>query len=181
MADYPFVLRGEGCGTRAVALWETGDLSQKLYVLGKEAWPLDHSVRMKQLFPPQMITGLGVIVSTGTKGDFCPHTVCPSVPVILRTTSWFSFACSYTYAQKRASNIKIAKIEKDFKTQKLYCGFRHFTADVLSTAFFLFPYLGQEKGLMGCLTPFLISLSRLWFSWTTKSYTRWSPDFEFCI
>lgn len=114
---YPFVLCGECCGTRAVALWEMGDLSQKLYVLSKKSWPLDHSVHMKQPFPSKVITGLGVFVSAEAKGDFCPHVVCPSV--ILRTNlSWFGFACSYAYFQKTSSSIKIAKI-KDFKTQKV--------------------------------------------------------------
>lgn len=66
---------------------------------------------MKQLFPPGMITGLGLFVSAGTKGDFCPHVVCP-VSVILRTNlSWFGFAVMRL--QKRASSIKIAKIGSD--------------------------------------------------------------------
>lgn len=175
MTAHPFILCGEGCGTSCSTVRNRGDLSQKLYVLSKKAWPLDHSVRMKQPFPPKMITGLGVFVSTGTKGDFCPHVVCPSVSVILRTNlSWFGFACSYAYFQKRGSSIKIAKMKKDFKIQKLSCHFRYFTADVLSSSFFLLPHHGQEKGPMGCLTQFLIPVSQLWFSCTIKSYTWWS-------
>lgn len=150
---YPFVLCGVCCGTRAVALWEMGDLSQKLYVLSKKSWPLGHSVHMKQPFPSKMITGLGVFVSAEAKGDFCPHVVCPSVSVILRTNlSWFGFACSYAYFQKTSSSIKIAKI-KDFKTQKVSCCFRYFTADVLFTFFFPSPLAWTRKRACGLSHP----------------------------
>jgi len=62
---------------------------------------------------------------------------------------------------KRASSIKIAKIKKDFKTQKRSSCFRYLTAGVLSTSFFLLPLHGQEKGLMGCLTTLLTTTSQL--------------------
>lgn len=98
MIAYPLILHKEGCGTGAVALWERGDLSQ-ICVLSKTAWPLDHSVGMKQLFPPKMITGLGVLVIAGRKRGFlstrdlsfcfwrtiiCHYSVWPAVRHIFR-------------------------------------------------------------------------------------------------
>lgn len=114
----------------------------------------------------------------GQKG-ISVHKLSVLLALIFSGITSHGFAYNYTYFQERTSSTKITEISKDFKTQKLFCCFRFFTANVLST-FFFFPSASAwtRKGHMGSLAPFLISVVIL----MNHQKLRWeSLYFEFCI
>lgn len=170
----------EGAAGRELYCCEKwGDLSQKWSVLSKKAWPLDHNIRMKQLFPAQNDYWVGNVCQPWDERGFLPaHSL---THWFWYSQEWLAMICfCLQLCIFSGKSTQMTKINKYLKLRTYFAVSELSQPMCYTLLFLILPQLGQEKGHKGCLSPFLIIASLFWPSCTIKSYIQWSLGFEFC-